>query len=54
MTRQAKIDFLILRLADRFTKEYLETKSDTFINNLFLIQEREDERKKDELIFTIY
>lgn len=51
LTRQEKIDFLIKRLGDRLTKEYLLSKTDTFIDQLFLVESNKDDRDLEEMMF---
>ena len=52
MTRQEKIDFLMKRLSDRFTKKHLESKSDQFINALYLIECSQEERELDAMMYS--
>ena len=52
MSKQEKIDFILKRLGDRMTKSYLETKSDQFINQLYEVESRNDDRLIDEMMFS--
>lgn len=51
LTKEQKIEFLIKRLGDRLTKDYLLTRSDTFIEQLFLVESNRDERELEEMMF---
>lgn len=51
LNRQEKIDFLLKRLGDRLTKEYLLTRSDNFIEQLFIVESSKDERELEEMMF---
>lgn len=51
MSKQAKIEFLVKRLGDRFvTKAFLESKSDQFINNLYDLESQQIDRMMDSMI----
>lgn len=50
MTRQEKIDFLLKRFSDRFTRKHLESKSDHFIDNLYEIECEQENRELDAMI----
>lgn len=45
MTRQGKIEFLIKKIPDRVTREFLETKSDKYIDAIYHIESIEDEKE---------
>lgn len=54
MTQQDKIEFILKRLGDRLTKAYLETKPETFINNLFEVESKNDDRQMDSMVCEIF
>lgn len=51
MTKQEKIEFILKRLGDRITKAYLETKPESFINNLFEVESQQDDRLIEDIMF---
>lgn len=52
MSKQEKIEFILKRLGDRLTKAYLESKSDQFINQLYEVESKNDDRLMEEMIFS--
>lgn len=54
MTKQEKIDFILKRLGDHLTKAYLETKSESFINNLFEVESQNDDRQMDTMVCEMF
>jgi hypothetical protein len=52
MNRQEKIEFLMKRLGDRFTRKHLESKSEQFINALYQIECAQEERELDAMIYS--
>ena len=52
MTKQEKIEFILKRLGDRLTKAYLETKPESFINQLYEVESQQDDRLIEEMMFS--
>lgn len=50
MNRQEKIDFLLKRLGDRFTRKHLESKSNHFIDALYQIECNQEDRELDAML----
>ncbi|WP_373717827.1 hypothetical protein [Jeotgalibaca porci] len=50
MTREEKIELLIKRLGDRFTRKHLDSKSDRFIDALYQIESEREDREADALV----
>lgn len=50
MTREEKINFLLKRLGNQFTRKHLESKSDYFIDSLYQIECNQEDRELDAMM----
>ena len=53
MNRQEKIDFLMKHIGNRFTRKHLESKDDRFIDSLYLIECKREDRELDSLLIEL-
>lgn len=53
MTKEQKIEFLMKRIGDRLTKQYLLSKSDEFIDRVFAIESQQDDLEAEEAAFEL-
>jgi len=53
MTRKDKIDFLMKRIGDRFTRAHLESKDDRFVDALYQIECQQEDRELDALLIEL-
>lgn len=51
--RNQKIEYLLKRMSDRFTRKDLESRSDRFIRNLYLVEQHQEDCELLEAINSI-